>query len=132
LSDWGNDVSDWRRLESVLIALLEIHGCLSLWLIIGGGIKVILRIVDWSSCSWLNLALHCHLAHSLYLQFLMLFIQLVHLVLEHYMKFGRLLHVFLHFLSYHLIGLGDLSQLILSYLIVLLELANYLKSHVVA
>ena len=56
----------------------------------------------------------------------MLLIQLVHLVLEHYMKFGRLLHVLLHFLSNHFIGLGDLSQLILSYLIVLLELANYL------
>ena len=76
--------------------------------------------------------MQCHLAHPLYLQFLMLLIQLVHLVLEHHMEFGCLLHVLLHFLSYHLIGLGDLSQLILPDLIVLLELDNYFSSHLVA
>jgi hypothetical protein len=62
----------------------------------------------------------------------MLLIQLVHLIFEVYMKFGRLLHVFLHFIRNILICSLDVLQLLLSYLIVLLELTDYLKSHIVA
>jgi hypothetical protein len=48
------------------------------------------------------------------------------------MKFGCLFHIFLHFQSNVLVGFCDFPQLTLSYLIVLFELFNYLKSHLIA
>jgi hypothetical protein len=73
LSDRWDDVSDWRTLKLVMIISLKIHWCLSLWLIIRGGIKVFLRILVINRCSRL-LTLHCEAENSLYLKFLVLLI----------------------------------------------------------